>query len=79
MCFDGTCEGVVLLLPLSSPPFLFLDQTCSPDITSIVVPIAVGAALAGLVVLVIVVWIAGKLWEKYKAKKSGGGVSYDKL
>ncbi|KAL5476154.1 hypothetical protein EMCRGX_G026066 [Ephydatia muelleri] len=54
-------------------------QTCSPDVTSIVVPIAVGAALAGLVVLVIVVWIAGKLWEKYKAKKSGGGVSYDKL
>ena len=53
-------------------------QTCNPDITSIIVPIAVGAALAGLVVLVIVVWIAGKLWEKYKAKKSGG-VSYDKL
>lgn len=40
-------------------PFFYLAEDCSPEVDYFIVPIAVGAALGGLVVLVIVAYLLG--------------------
>lgn len=43
----------------SNLPFFYLAEDCSLDVDNFIVPIAVGAALGGLVILVLMAYFVG--------------------
>lgn len=51
--------SILKCISFSNLPFFYLAEDCSPEVDYFIVPIAVGAALGGLVVLVIMAYFLG--------------------